>query len=108
MFIDSVTADTAAGDANAVFTFPNGSVIAGEDNVITVLQDHMGNDEGTNRRFAFCHYVERYEQSGRIQRNPIAVFVGSSSSVASENSRHGRSKESSEATRSTLRIRSHS
>lgn len=50
MFIDSVTANTAAGDANALFTFPNGSVVAGQDNVVTVLQDHMGNDEGTNRK----------------------------------------------------------
>ena len=50
VFIDSVTANTAAGDANALFTFPNGSVVAGQDNVVTVLQDHMGNDEGTNRK----------------------------------------------------------
>ncbi|KAI1789921.1 glycoside hydrolase superfamily [Ganoderma leucocontextum] len=50
VFIDSVTANTAAGDANALFTFPNGSVIAGQDNVVTVLQDHMGNDEGTNQK----------------------------------------------------------
>ncbi|PIL34819.1 hypothetical protein GSI_02606 [Ganoderma sinense ZZ0214-1] len=50
VFIDSVTANTAAGDANALFPFPNGSVIAGQDNVVTVLQDHMGNDEGTNQK----------------------------------------------------------
>ncbi|KAM5536272.1 hypothetical protein V8D89_010049 [Ganoderma adspersum] len=49
-FIDSVTANTAAGDANALFTFPNGSVVSGQDNVVTVLQDHMGNDEGTNQK----------------------------------------------------------
>ena len=55
MFIDSVTANTAAGDANALFTFPSGSVIAGQDNVVTVLQDHMGNDEGTNRESFLKH-----------------------------------------------------
>ena len=54
VFIDSITANTAAGDANALFTFPNGSVIAGQDNVLTVLQDHMGNDEGMNRECISC------------------------------------------------------
>ena len=48
-FIDTISAITAAGDANATFVFPNGSVVPGQDNVVTVLQDHMGNDEGSNR-----------------------------------------------------------
>lgn len=50
VFIDTIGANTAAGDADGLFAFPNGSVKAGEDNVITVLMDHMGNDEGQNRR----------------------------------------------------------
>ena len=50
MFIDTITANTAAGDANALFAFPEGSVIAGQDNVVTILLDHMGNDEGSNRQ----------------------------------------------------------
>ena len=37
---------------NALFTFPVGSVIKGKDNVITVLQDNMGNDEDANEKSA--------------------------------------------------------
>ncbi|KAI0632367.1 glycoside hydrolase superfamily [Trametes polyzona] len=32
-------------EINAVFTFPHGSVKVGGDNVVTVVQDNMGNDE---------------------------------------------------------------
>ncbi|KAI0352573.1 hypothetical protein OH77DRAFT_1523159 [Trametes cingulata] len=35
-------------EANANFTFPPGSVRVGEDNVLTVLMDHMGNDNDPN------------------------------------------------------------
>ena len=34
--------------ANKLFTFPESSVIAGQDNVVTVLQDNMGLDEDDN------------------------------------------------------------
>ena len=37
---------------NALFTFPSGSVVEGQDNVITVLQDNMGNDEDSNEKSA--------------------------------------------------------
>ncbi|KAI0694018.1 glycoside hydrolase superfamily [Cerioporus squamosus] len=50
VFIDTISSLTAVGDANATFAFPNGSVIPGQDNVITVLQDHMGNNEGTDQK----------------------------------------------------------
>ncbi|TCD66865.1 hypothetical protein EIP91_000819 [Steccherinum ochraceum] len=36
--------------ANGVFTFPQGSVRVGHDNVITVIQDNMGNDEDDNEK----------------------------------------------------------
>ena len=49
VFIDTVGSLTAVGDVNAIFTFPKGSIVPGQDNVITVLQDHMGNNEGTDR-----------------------------------------------------------
>ena len=49
VFIDTVSSLTAVGDVNATFTFPKGSIVPGQDNVITVLQDHMGNNEGTDR-----------------------------------------------------------
>ncbi|KAI0747487.1 glycoside hydrolase superfamily [Fomes fomentarius] len=49
-FIDTIGSIIAQGDANALFPFPNGSVIPAQDNVITVLQDHMGNDEGQNQK----------------------------------------------------------
>ena len=53
VFIDTVGALTPQGDANALFPFPEGSVIPGKDNVLTVLMDHMGNDEGQNREY-YC------------------------------------------------------
>ena len=34
--------------ANKLFTFPDGSVLVGQDNVVTVLQDNMGLDEDDN------------------------------------------------------------
>ena len=52
VFIDTIGSLTAAGDANATFTFPEGSVIQGQDNVITVLQDNSGNDEDSNEKSA--------------------------------------------------------
>ena len=45
-FVQTVT--STSDHANALFTFPNGSVVFGEDNVITVLQENMGNDEQAN------------------------------------------------------------
>ncbi|TFK90371.1 glycoside hydrolase family 35 protein [Polyporus arcularius HHB13444] len=50
VFIDTISSLTAVGDANATFSFPEASVIPGQDNVITVLQDHMGNNEGTDQK----------------------------------------------------------
>ena len=41
--------NTATGDASGFFVFPAGAVKAGQDNVVTVLMDHMGNDEDQNR-----------------------------------------------------------
>ena len=49
IFLDTIGTMTSEGDANGLFTFPPGSVKEGRDNVITVLLDHMGNDEGKNR-----------------------------------------------------------
>ncbi|PIL34820.1 hypothetical protein GSI_02607 [Ganoderma sinense ZZ0214-1] len=37
---------------NAAFPFPNGSVVPGQDNVVTVVQDNMGNDEDSNEKSA--------------------------------------------------------
>ena len=37
---------------NAAFPFPNGSVVPGQDNVLTVVQDNMGNDEDSNEKSA--------------------------------------------------------
>ncbi|RDX44129.1 hypothetical protein OH76DRAFT_1446217 [Lentinus brumalis] len=45
-FIDTVS--SSADHVNALFPFPNGSVVVGEDNVITVVQENMGNDEQSN------------------------------------------------------------
>ncbi|EIW59741.1 uncharacterized protein TRAVEDRAFT_37024 [Trametes versicolor FP-101664 SS1] len=46
------TVYNGADQINALFTFPAGSVKAGEDNVVTVLQDNMGNDEDSNEKSA--------------------------------------------------------
>ena len=45
-FISSMFSTT--DHANQLFTFPPGSVVAGEDNVVTVIQENMGNDEQAN------------------------------------------------------------
>lgn len=43
---DKFISTTSGGqETNALYTFPEGSVKKGEDNVITVIQDNMGNDE---------------------------------------------------------------
>lgn len=46
-FINSTSGDTSfeGSSTDQVYTFPAGSVRSGKDNVITVIQDHMGNDE---------------------------------------------------------------
>ena len=51
-FIDTIGTLSDDGDANGLFTFPEGSIKAGADNVVTVLLDHMGNDEWENRMFS--------------------------------------------------------
>lgn len=49
VFINShfinTTSSLSDEQTNTLFTFPAGSVKIGQDNVITVVQDHMGNDE---------------------------------------------------------------
>ena len=50
-FIGTIGTVADDGDANGLFTFPEGSVKAGVENVLTVLLDHMGNDEWENRTF---------------------------------------------------------
>ena len=87
MFINSVTANTADGEASAPFTFPTRSVIAGQDNVLTVLQDHMGNDEGPfgniegpNRECSSrVQYSLTYKDDFATQKNRLVVFADSSS-----------------------------
>ncbi|PIL34810.1 hypothetical protein GSI_02597 [Ganoderma sinense ZZ0214-1] len=49
-FISSVFSRT--DHANQLFTFPPGAVVAGEDNVVTVIQDNMGLDEDDNEKSA--------------------------------------------------------
>ena len=45
-FISTVT--SSADHVNALFPFPEGAVIPGQDNVVTVIQENMGNDEQAN------------------------------------------------------------
>ncbi|KAH9919182.1 uncharacterized protein BXZ73DRAFT_105011 [Epithele typhae] len=49
-FIASVQSST--DHANYIFTFPEGSVVAGEENVLTVLYDNQGLDESENEKSA--------------------------------------------------------
>ena len=37
---------------NQLFTFPAGAVVAGQDNVLTVLHDNQGLDEANNEKSA--------------------------------------------------------
>ena len=46
------TVHNGGDHVSALFTFPEGSVFAGQDNVITVLQDNSGNDEDSNEKSA--------------------------------------------------------
>ncbi|KAH9849470.1 glycoside hydrolase superfamily [Lenzites betulinus] len=50
VFLESVSDISAKGEANAFFAFPPSALKAQNDNVLTVLQDHMGNDEGSNQK----------------------------------------------------------
>ncbi|KAI0790316.1 glycoside hydrolase superfamily [Irpex lacteus] len=54
VFINShfinTTSSLSDEQTNTLFTFPAGSVKIGQDNVITVVQDHMGNDEDPTER----------------------------------------------------------
>ena len=43
---------SSSDHVNQLFTFPEGSVVAGQDNVVTVLQDNMGLDEESNEKSA--------------------------------------------------------
>ncbi|KAM5536288.1 hypothetical protein V8D89_010065 [Ganoderma adspersum] len=45
-FISTVT--SSADHVNALFPFPEGVVVPGQDNVVTVIQENMGNDEQAN------------------------------------------------------------
>ncbi|KAI0662113.1 glycoside hydrolase superfamily [Cubamyces menziesii] len=44
------TVHNGGDQINSLFTFPEGSVKIGQGNVITVLQDHMGNDEADDEK----------------------------------------------------------
>ena len=46
------TVHNGADHISAQFPFPAGAVLTGKDNVITVLQDNMGNDEDANEKSA--------------------------------------------------------
>ncbi|KAI0823943.1 glycoside hydrolase superfamily [Trametes gibbosa] len=46
------TVYNGAEQINALFAFPEGAVKVGQDNVVTVLQDNMGNDEDDNEKSA--------------------------------------------------------
>ncbi|KAI0092324.1 glycoside hydrolase superfamily [Irpex rosettiformis] len=48
-FINTISS-LSSEQANGLFTFPSGSVKFGQDNVVTAIQDHMGNDESPNER----------------------------------------------------------
>ena len=39
-----------SAEVNAILPFPKNSLLISEENVITVLQDHMGNDEKPNEK----------------------------------------------------------
>ncbi|KAF7789942.1 hypothetical protein EIP86_000890 [Pleurotus ostreatoroseus] len=49
-FIASTSGETSSEQTNALYTFPNGSVKSGRDNVITVIHDNSGNDEDDTER----------------------------------------------------------
>ncbi|KAI0684047.1 glycoside hydrolase superfamily [Cytidiella melzeri] len=48
-FINTTSSSTSE-QTTALYVFPSGSVKLGQDNVITVIQDHMGNDEDPTER----------------------------------------------------------
>ncbi|KAI0629927.1 glycoside hydrolase superfamily [Trametes polyzona] len=50
VFLKTVSDFSAAGETNSFFAFPKTALRPGKDNVLTVLQDHMGNDEGQNQK----------------------------------------------------------
>ena len=64
---DKFISTTSGGqETNALYTFPEGSVKKGEDNVITVVQDNMGNDEDPT---GMSHNVALHHESKPNQIN---------------------------------------
>lgn len=53
------TVYNGAEQINALFAFPEGAVKVGQDNVVTVLQDNMGNDEDDNGAWCCAHRETR-------------------------------------------------
>ncbi|KAI0374491.1 hypothetical protein BV20DRAFT_1033302 [Pilatotrama ljubarskyi] len=45
VFLDTVSDFSSAGETNAFFAFPSSALRPGQENMLTVLQDHMGNGE---------------------------------------------------------------
>ncbi|EKM56228.1 glycoside hydrolase family 35 protein [Phanerochaete carnosa HHB-10118-sp] len=50
VFLGTTNGSASVEQTNALYSFPDGAVKTGTDNVITVVQDHMGNDEDPNER----------------------------------------------------------
>ncbi|OSC98180.1 glycoside hydrolase family 35 protein [Trametes coccinea BRFM310] len=50
VFLKTVSDFSATGETNALFDFPSSAVRPGRDNVLTIVLDHMGNDEGQNQK----------------------------------------------------------
>ncbi|KAI0790298.1 glycoside hydrolase superfamily [Irpex lacteus] len=54
VFINShfinTTSSLSSQQTNGIFTLPSDSVKVGQDNIVTVVQDHMGNDESPTER----------------------------------------------------------
>ena len=71
------TVHNGGDQINSLFTFPEGSVKIGQGNVITVLQDHMGNDEADDG-MTTQPMPKSVPTDVESQKNRPEVFQGSS------------------------------
>lgn len=101
-FISTASPGTSSDRINTLFTFPAGSVKAGQDNVITIIQDHMGNDEHAGgRASAFFHLLSATD-IGVTQRSLHGA--SRASHLREATSLSGKCKESSAGTPGTFSL----
>lgn len=81
-FVNTTSATPAFPETNALYAFPEGSVRVDEDNVLTVLQDHMGLDLTPTRKFYLSDLWVPHTLTKLPQNAPRAAYAALPSTTA--------------------------